>query len=247
LFYTALNVLTNNVSREGHQLLRLLHSYLELDSLIGLDAHTKRTLEMIEEELLVFRNELKVCINFHLKTDWNFPKIHLWKHVVRDIQMKGAVHNYSTRPNEKMHGALKDAYQDRSNGKDVAVQILRVDHHRLAMKLIRDRIDAEVERATAESVAQDHENSDVGDGIEKDILTSFEGHVKLGAPRPLKAIQEITARHASQPEFQNFHQKFTTFVNKCLLVYLNRDPNSWVDLSFPETFQVHFAKPVALV
>lgn len=115
------------------------------------------------------------------------------------------------------------------------------------MKLIRDRIDAEAERATTGSVAQDHENGAIGDGIEKDILTSFEGHVKLGAPRPLKTIQEITNGHASQPEFQNFRQKLTTFVNQCLPVYLNHDPNSWVNLSFPETFQVRFAKLVALV
>ena len=57
-------MLTDIVTHEGYQLLWLLCSYLELDSLIGLDAHTKRTLEMIEEELLVFRNELKVCIDF---------------------------------------------------------------------------------------------------------------------------------------------------------------------------------------
>ena len=47
----------------------------------------------------------------------------MWKHVAQDIQMKGVVRNYSTRPNEKMHGALKDAYQDRSNGKDITVQV----------------------------------------------------------------------------------------------------------------------------
>lgn len=119
------------------------------------------------------------------------------------------------------------------------------------MKLIRDRIDAEVECATAESIAQDHENDNIdGDTIEKDILTSFEGHVKLGAPRsPLKTIQEIRNKHASQPEFQNLRQKFTDFVNQCLPVYLNHDPNSWVNISFLETFQVCFAntKFVALI
>ena len=40
-----------------------------------------------------------------------------------DIWIKGAVYNYSTWPNEKMHCALKDAYQDHSNGKDFAVQV----------------------------------------------------------------------------------------------------------------------------
>lgn len=47
-----------------------------------------------------------------LKLDWDFPKAHLWTHV-----------NYSTRPNEKMHGTLKDAYSDQSNGKDIEKQV----------------------------------------------------------------------------------------------------------------------------
>ncbi|KAF8120295.1 hypothetical protein EV363DRAFT_1191298 [Boletus edulis] len=242
--YAASSVLTENVSREGYQLLRLLRSYLELDSLIALDAHTERTLGMIEAELLTFGNELKEYIvrvtagnlSEHLKTEWNFPKIHLWKHVVRDIRTKGVVRNYSTRPNEKMHGALKDAYQDRSNGKDVAVQILRIDNHRLAMKLIKDRIDAETERATAESIAGN--DGDIDDEA-MDVLTSFEGHVKLCAPRPLKTIREIMGDHSTQPEFQSFGGKLANFINQCLPVYLDRDPRLWVNVSFPETFQEH--------
>ncbi|KAF8127384.1 hypothetical protein EV363DRAFT_1401113 [Boletus edulis] len=245
VLYAASNVLTNSASREGYQLMRLIRSYLELDSLTGLDAHTERTLEMIEKELLVFGNDLKeyiTCVKAgelseHLKTDWNFPKIHLWKHVVRNIRMKGAVRNYSTRPNEKMHGALKNAYQDRSNGKDVAVQILRVDHHRLAMKFIRDRIDAEAERV-AEQSAVDGENEDKDGNGQNDVLTSFEGHIKFGAPQPSQSIQDISNTHNSHPEFQNFRQKFTTFINQCLPVYLNHDPNLWAHLSFPETFQL---------
>ena len=110
------------------------------------------------------------------------------------------------------------------------------------MKLIRDRIDAEVKRATAESIAEDHENGNIDGGIKKDALTSFEGHVKLGTPQSLKTVQEIMNEHAPQPEFQNLRQKFTNFVNQCLPVYLNCDLHSWVNISFPETFQVCFAK-----
>ncbi|KAI6143422.1 hypothetical protein BKA82DRAFT_4331282 [Pisolithus tinctorius] len=241
-FYAALNILTNDVSHEGYQLLRMLRSYLELDSLIGLDVHTDKTLELIEREQLVFGSELKEYVSRvangelaeHLKTDWNFPKVHLWKHVVRDIRNKGAAHNYSTRPNEKMHGSLKDAYQDRSNGKDVAVQVLRVDHHRLAMKLIRNRVDAEANRTQ-----QDRDDDDIDGGGDEDVLMSFSEHVKLGSPQSPKSIQSIIRDHASQQEFQGFHQKFTRFVNQCLPIYLNRDRNSWKNISFAETFQEH--------
>ncbi|KIO04654.1 hypothetical protein M404DRAFT_26107 [Pisolithus tinctorius Marx 270] len=240
-FYATLNILTNDVSREGYQLLWMLRSYLELDSLIGLDVHTDRTLELIEREQLVFRSELKEYVSRvangelaeHLKTDWNFPKVHLWKHVVRDIRNKGAARNYSTQPNEKMHSSLKDAYQDRSNGKDVAVQVLRVDHHCLAMKLIRNRVDAEANRTQ-----QDHNDDDIDDGGDEDALMSFSEHVKLGSPWSPKSIQSIIHDHASQQEFQGFHQKFTRFINQCLPIYLNRDQNSWKNISFAETFQL---------
>ncbi|KAI5981570.1 hypothetical protein EDD15DRAFT_2391765 [Pisolithus albus] len=240
-FYVALNILTNDVSREGYQLLRMLRSYLELDSLIGLNVHTDRTLELIEKEQVTFEKELKEYISRvssgelseHLKTDWNFPKVHLWQHAVRDIRKKGAARNYSTRPNEKMHGPLKDVYRDRSNGKDVASQVLRVDHHRLAMKLIRTRIDAKADRSQ-----EDYDDTDIDPGENEDILTSFNAHVKLGSPRPPKSIQMISSDHASQQEFQGFHQKFTQFANQCLPVYLNRDCNHWKDISFADTFEL---------
>jgi hypothetical protein len=61
--------------------------------------------------------------------EWNFPKAHLWKHVVRDICSKGAARNYSTRPNEKMHKPLKDTYRDRSNGKEVASKVFTKPYH----------------------------------------------------------------------------------------------------------------------
>ena len=58
-----------------------------------------------------------------LKVDWDFPKTHLWKHVVSDIRCKGAARNFSTRPNESMHGALREAYEQWSNGREVASQV----------------------------------------------------------------------------------------------------------------------------
>ena len=64
VLYAASNVLTDSVSCEGYQLMWLLRSYLELDSLTRLDVHTERTLERIENELLVFGNELQVCMDF---------------------------------------------------------------------------------------------------------------------------------------------------------------------------------------
>ncbi|KAG0704425.1 hypothetical protein DFH29DRAFT_981528 [Suillus ampliporus] len=57
-----------------------------------------------------------------LEKSWNFPKKHLSAHVFDDIEVKGVSRNYSTKPNEKMHGPLKDAYQDHTNFKNFAEQ-----------------------------------------------------------------------------------------------------------------------------
>lgn len=111
------------------------------------------------------------------------------------------------------------------------------------MKFIRDRIDAEAECVAEQSAADGQDGDKDGNNQNnQDLLTSFEGHIKLGSPQPLKSIQEILNEHDSHLQFQNFWQKFTAFINQCLPVYLNHDPNLWINLSFPETFQVHFIK-----
>ena len=48
---------------EGYLLLGLISSYLQLDSLIGLDIQTDRTLSAIETELLVFNERLQVSLD----------------------------------------------------------------------------------------------------------------------------------------------------------------------------------------
>ncbi|KAI6002407.1 hypothetical protein F5J12DRAFT_947888 [Pisolithus orientalis] len=139
MFYALLNVFTRTAIPKGYCLLHILTSYLQLDSLIGLDMHTEQTIEMIDAELLKFDNELKAyieCVNKsgleELWVAWDFPKVHLWKHVAHDIQMKGATRNYSMHLNESMHGPIKEAYE---------CIILHVDEHKLSAKLLRMCVD----------------------------------------------------------------------------------------------------------
>ena len=55
--------------------------------------------------------------------NWNFPKMHTHQHLFDDIEMKGVTLNYNTKPNEKLHGPLKESYRRRTNFKDVANQV----------------------------------------------------------------------------------------------------------------------------
>ncbi|KAG1882566.1 hypothetical protein F4604DRAFT_1879304 [Suillus subluteus] len=233
-----LNILTHRASPVGHQLLLcIISSYLQLDSWIGLDVHTEGTLAAIEAELLVFDAELKAYITCaeeseieKLKLDWDFPKTHLWKHVVRDIRLKGVVRNYSTRPNEKLHGPLKDTYDRRTNGKDITKQILHIDHHKFALKLLKERVDALDEHHQVQALCNNESNEDV------DVPGAFNGHVKLGSPVPYLTILDVENHGQTDRAFQSFHRKFSEFVNTALPTY-GHQLTSW--LTFTGNFMIH--------
>ncbi|KIK35236.1 hypothetical protein CY34DRAFT_17146 [Suillus luteus UH-Slu-Lm8-n1] len=224
-FYAALSVLKRQVSPEGYRLLQVIRSYLQLDSLIGLDVHTERTLEMIDAEFLVYDAALKDYVEYattkssieDIKTDWNFPKTHLWKHARRDIESKGVARNYSTRPNEKLHGPLKAAYLSQLNGKDIAKQILHIDHHKCAALLLRGRVDTLDEQHRLQALG-DNNALDDEDRIDH---TNHNGHFKLGSPQSCAfIIQDIENRRGAQDTaFQGFRRKFSNFVNISLPTY----------------------------
>jgi hypothetical protein len=53
---------------------------------------------------------------------FDFPKMHWYKHLFDDIEAKGPTRHFNTKPNEKLHGPLKEAYVD-SNKKDFGDQV----------------------------------------------------------------------------------------------------------------------------
>ncbi|KAH9168214.1 hypothetical protein EDB89DRAFT_2115405 [Lactarius sanguifluus] len=81
---------------------------------------------------------------------WDFPKMHTLVHSFDDIEMKGATRNYNTKPNEKLHGHIKKAYARRTNFKDVAPQILKIEHTKFVSLLIRTEID-EIDEIASET------------------------------------------------------------------------------------------------
>ncbi|KAM6499899.1 hypothetical protein JOM56_005407 [Amanita muscaria] len=141
------NVLEQGASPNGYLLLRCVRSYTFLDTYASMEVHTEETLSAIESELLVFADLIQQYIVSSYDEDnpkdnknWDFPKMHLQQHMSEDIRMKGVTRNYSTKPSEKMHRLLKESYQLRTNFKAVATQILKVDHRKLAIQIINERI-----------------------------------------------------------------------------------------------------------
>ncbi|KAM6495342.1 hypothetical protein JOM56_009965 [Amanita muscaria] len=153
------NVLTNESSRPGFLLLCCLRSFLKLNMYAALRVHTDITLVEGEAELSRFSSLISEysCIltpdNEGASSDsnddtedvstknWNFPKMHTQVHLFDDIRAKGATRHYNTKPNEQMHGPLRRAYLFRTNFKNVAPQILQVNHWVLAAQVVQDNID----------------------------------------------------------------------------------------------------------
>ncbi|KAK0219165.1 hypothetical protein IW262DRAFT_1462797 [Armillaria fumosa] len=116
IIFVTQNILTEIKDVHGYHLLKCVRSYMELHMYAGFNLHTERSMQAIRDELVKFSElireyeQLTKSVKPGAKS-WNFPKIHSHKHMVDDILAKGVTLNYNTKPNEKMHGPLKDAYQ----------------------------------------------------------------------------------------------------------------------------------------
>ncbi|KAG0695762.1 hypothetical protein DFH29DRAFT_984879 [Suillus ampliporus] len=224
--YSAMNILKQTDSPDGS------------NSYIGFDMHTASTLDAIETELLVFNDALKDYAQCaaessieDLRLNWDFPKTHLWKHVTRDIRMKGAARNYSTHPNEKLHSPLKDAYERQLNGKNVAEQILRINQNKFAISLLRGRVNTFDKQHNLE----DDEADDLDAAAEENPAVA-QGHIKLGSLQQFISIQDIeNICSLTDRAFQDFHRKFSRFLNTSLPGY-GYELRRWITL--PTNFQI---------
>ncbi|KAH9066101.1 hypothetical protein EDB83DRAFT_2506347 [Lactarius deliciosus] len=110
----------------GWLLIRALRSFTIVDLYLSFEEHTQLTIAAGRRELAKFGDLMQM---------------HALVHSFNDIEMKGATCNYNTKPNEKLHGHIKKAYARRTNFKDVAPQILKIEHTKFVSLLIRTEID----------------------------------------------------------------------------------------------------------
>ncbi|KAG1899028.1 uncharacterized protein F5891DRAFT_1190206 [Suillus fuscotomentosus] len=211
MLYSAQNVLKRSEDPVGYALMQCIGSYLRLTMYIALDVHTEATLTAGEAELRVFGTCLHAYIDIQgedLTKNWNFPKVHALTHAFPDIRAKGAVRNFSTRPNEKQHGPLKRAYLRQTNRKDVANQVLKLDHISLVSELIRSRISYLDEDRHKRTMSQ-------GQLEDEDTLDDqpFAGHLHIGAPQVPVTLAAVEEGNTSNRAFQDFRKKFTKFLN----------------------------------
>ncbi|KAG1865546.1 hypothetical protein DFJ58DRAFT_838652 [Suillus subalutaceus] len=238
ILYTTQNVLTRKDDEAGYALLRCIASYLHAYMYITFDVHTESTIAAGEAEILVFQK----CLDQYIEVlgdeatkNWNFPKVHSMRHIFSDIRAKGAARNFSTRPNEKHHGPIKRAYKLQTNGKDIANQILRLDHTTFVSVVLHNHIDHfDDERRKAILSERELETEDLND-------RSFGGHIHLGAPQSAITFAQLENDNVSNRAFGQFRKKLSTFLNHALPAYNIPLPDgkTWLTLSAQDTVQEH--------
>ncbi|KIK41608.1 hypothetical protein CY34DRAFT_85128 [Suillus luteus UH-Slu-Lm8-n1] len=213
ILYTTQNVLTRTDDEAGYALLQCIASYLHIDMYVSLDVHTESTIQAGKAEVLVFQTHLEVCFctDPDATKNWNFPKMHASKHIFDDIIAKGAARNFSTRPNEKQHGPIKRWYLRQTNRKDIANQILVLDHKSFIAEFIRSRIEfLDEERHKLTLSREELEDNDTDD-------EPFEARLHIGSPlRTLTSLAQVEEDNSSNRAFDCFRKKLATFLNHFL-------------------------------
>ncbi|KAG6914712.1 hypothetical protein DXG01_015761 [Tephrocybe rancida] len=160
--YIAHNVLTDEASSEGYLVLCCVRAYLEAVMWENLHVHTSNTIaaarhaverfgaRMMELDELLRSDDI-------LSKNLDFPKLHAHKHAVDHIVDKGVLRHSTTRTFEGRHQSLKKGYA-KSSHKNIESQILKHENNLLVCSVVRDCIDAQVERAKREADIELQEN-----------------------------------------------------------------------------------------
>ncbi|KAI6026051.1 hypothetical protein EDC04DRAFT_2899601 [Pisolithus marmoratus] len=147
-----------------------------------------------------------------MQKNWNFPKVHLGKHAFTDICEKHATRNFSTWLNESHHGPIRKYYLLQMNRKDVAKQILRLDHRSLVGEFIQSHLkhldQMHLKQILDKHALEDDENETLDD-------CSFSGHIYLGSPQKSVTLASIKENFCSCT-FQNFCKKLSNFLHELL-------------------------------
>ncbi|KAJ7195421.1 hypothetical protein C8J57DRAFT_1646956 [Mycena rebaudengoi] len=223
MVFAAHNVLTDDL---GLKLLKAIRSYVELDIYTSFKLHTSDTIAAGRKALQRFGDMMKEYIAACEGTEfadknWNFPKMHSHDHVFDDIEDKGVTRNFGTKPDEAMHGAMRDIYLRQTNFRDVAPQILKADHRIMVGKYIRDQLnDLDGLLLVDEDLPEDTE----------DIV----GNVVVGAKRKAIAFSALEQENARDIAFHDFRTRFSHFLSKFLQVYDHGLPDGRLMKLVPE-------------
>ncbi|KAG0703025.1 hypothetical protein DFH29DRAFT_982086 [Suillus ampliporus] len=207
------------IDRASHALpyllLRCIRKYVNVDMYAALEVHTSETIAAGRQAVKEF---MQLLDQYSTKDDsgknWAYPKWHSHAHLFDDIEAKGATRNMNTKPNEKCHGLIRRIYLRWTNFKNIAEQVLRLDHHFLIAHSIHLDIEDHDELVASHNncLRLDSEDDDELPGNDSD--DAF--HVKLGAPQKEQTFAALAQLHADDNAFNRFRIKLTDFLSDSL-------------------------------
>ncbi|KAG2117138.1 uncharacterized protein F5147DRAFT_811351, partial [Suillus discolor] len=216
VIYAAHTIVTEDECPIGYLLLRCIRLFLEVDLYAALEVHTADTIRAGRHAVQAFSTYLQQYITKTADTsdkNWNFPKLHMSVHIFDNIEAKGATRNYNTKPNEKMHGSLKDSYQMRTNFRNVAPQILRINHWQVvAESICRNISDFDEYQSHDVDNVLDEDNSVVDDLV----VSNDSPHLKLGSRQAPQTFESVENTHRHDSAFTNFRIRLNDFLTNFL-------------------------------
>ncbi|KAJ7703729.1 hypothetical protein B0H17DRAFT_1157115 [Mycena rosella] len=144
--------------------------------------------------------------------NWNFPKMHVHTHAFDDIENKGVSRNFGTKIDEVMHGSTRNAYLRQTNFKNVAPQILKLEHWRLVGKYIRDQLD---------DLDQNFQWEWDGEEPEKETPTDIQvfENVAIGAADADLSLNNLEQAKPNDAAFTRFRLTLAEFLSDSLPLY----------------------------
>ncbi|KAH9486000.1 hypothetical protein JR316_0000063 [Psilocybe cubensis] len=205
IIFAAQHVLTAEASPRGYLLLRLIRSYLNLRMFASLTLQTETSISNGRKYLEIFSKTLQLYASESPEKSWNFPKAHTHQHIFDDILNKGVTRNYNTKPYEKANGPLKKFYQNHTNFKNVAPQILQVNKMDLVSNIVREGIDL-----LDVSMEKNTEDAEERDGLDLPAKSKpGNDHIHLGSKLPSITLSELELEtiHSQDAAFNLFRRR----------------------------------------
>ncbi|KAG1858013.1 hypothetical protein DFJ58DRAFT_876980 [Suillus subalutaceus] len=196
------DILSSSHCKLGYLLLRCLHYYIEFDIYALFEVHTE---DMIAAGRLEYIAESQP----ETLKNWNFPKKHLISHVFDNISAKGVTRNYSTKPNEKMHGSFRKIYLQHTNFKNIASQILHYDEWLLTSTSMCTELD-ELDKYNQRDSRDPETNEALDDAGNPESTTV---HAHLGSRQGNHSFSDIMHSHGTDRAFTDFRMKLNGFLN----------------------------------
>ncbi|KAG1844739.1 hypothetical protein C8R48DRAFT_617813 [Suillus tomentosus] len=105
------------------RLIRAVRGLLDFLYLAQYPCHSDLTLELLSGALNRFHDNKSIFVDLGIRSSFNLPKLHSFRHYVTMIRMFGTTDNYNTEYTERLHIDLaKDAYRA-TNHKDEYMQM----------------------------------------------------------------------------------------------------------------------------